>query len=663
MEEIIATEDQNTETKALGPEERPEVPEYFTKLVKHCLEMYDQYKDSKYRKTKIDEIKEAREAYDQVDRKDLKSKMEDASCLNLPLTTITVDNQEPRFVAALVGKEPFINFNMSGMEKKDEGTILVEDFFNKELKETVKIENYCMNHIHMLLNEGTVFPIPEYTLEEKVVRDFKFDQNGNIVMKTVDVPAPVTDQIGNALAGPDGSPLMQVIKQSTGEPDMEETTVIEREGGKIELVPFKDMFYADDLGTVEEWENGDKIRRVYPTYAELQRAKDKKGYMNIGPWLLKERTGKEITEEEKLQTTQDGSIVTGKETIEAIECHITYPIYRDDTKEENEQSDFTEAKIIVTIALKSKVPIRLLLNRDVLWTDESMIKRNRLYPEYGRSCGTPVYGKLRSIQKGCSDMFNAVLDIAYICMLPWFFYDDKAGLKGEISLYAGKGVKVDNVQGILIPQFHINPAQYLEFVNIFMSMWERVGNLSDWNMGLTNQAGGKKTASEVLAVIQEGNISHNYRANTLREEFISIIKTLYDLYYQYMPLDKSFVFQGRQVQIPRKLMKRNYKFVLSGSTDSANKMIERKTSEDLLNMFGGDPLIDPVKPRENVLKNYGVDDPAEWINPDKNMLLQAFDQNPEIKQVVGAYLKDKMAIAAQAKSIPAQVQEAAGGMQ
>jgi hypothetical protein len=45
------------------------------------------------------------------------------------------------------------------------------------------------------------------------------------------------------------------------------------------------------------------------------------------------------------------------------------------------------------------------------------------------------------------------------------------------------------------------------------------------------------------------------------------------------------------------------------------------------------------------------------------MILQAFDENPEIKQVVGMYLKDKMSIAAATKSIPAKVSAAAGGGQ
>ncbi len=655
MEEVTPeVTEQNQEP--LGPETRPETQEVYERLIKHCMSLYDSFSKSEYRDKKITEIKEARSAYDQEPIKTY-THMKNPSDLCLPLTTITVDNQEPRFVAALCGKDPVVNFTMEGIEKKDEGTLIVEDFYNKELKHTVKIENYTMAHVHQLLNEGTVFSIPEYCIEEKVVRDFVFDEQGNISLKTVQVPTGMVDPLTQM-------PMMQEI--STGEPQTEDKTVVEREGGKIDIVPFTDMFCADNLGTIEEWENGDKIRRVFPTYAELMKKRDTLGWRDIGPWLFQEKGEKEEADPDKMTITQGGleAVITGKETISCLEFHITYPIYRDDLKEEKEQNDFTEEKIIVTIAESSRYVIRLLLNRDLIFSNSSLIKRSRLFPEHGLSFGTPVYGKLKSIQNGCTDMFNAIIDIAYVTMIPWFFYDQRAGLKtGEIQLYPGKGVPVDSVQGIMIPQFRINPNQYIDFVNLFMSMWERIGNLSDWNMGITNQAGGKKTASEVLAVIQEGNISHNYRANTMREEYIMILRTLYDLYYQYMPFDKTFVYQGKEIMIPRQLMKRDFKFNLSGSTETANKMIERKTSEDLFAAVGGDPLIDPTKPREKLLQSYDIENVDEWINPMAKQLIDALAANPELPQVIGQYLQQKQ-IGQQVgeqlgKSIPQQVNKEA----
>lgn len=665
METVPMAED--GQVTDIGPESKPETPENLQKLVEHCISLYDLFSKSEYRESKIKEIKKSREAYEQTEKK-TNFPFEDASNLTLPLTTITVDNLEPRFVAALAGKDPFVMLSMQGMEDKDQGTEIIEDFFNKELKNAASLEHYTMGHVHNLLLEGTVFSLPSYSLQEKIVRDFVYDPKGNVVMKQVQQPV-VNPETGEPLIimGPDGQPQQAMQQAFTGEPETQDVTVTEKEGGCIEIVPFKDMYYSDDLGTIDEWEMADKIRMVYPTYAELMKKKDSLGYRDIGPWILQEKGGKEITEEDRLPTSQIGvgTVVTGKETVECIECHITYPIYRDDTKEEKDQIDFTEERIIATISLRSQTIIRLVLNRDLLFTNASLVKRSRLFPEAARSCGTPIYGKLKSIQEGCSDMFNAIIDIAYVTMIPWFFYDQRAGIKGEVGLYPGKGVPVDNVQGIMIPQFRINPSQYLDFVNLYMSMWERVGNLSDWNMGISNQDGGKKTASEVLAVIQEGNIAHNYRANTVRDEYVLILKTLYDLYYQFMPLQKSFTYKGQQIQIPRQAMKRDYRFVLTGSSDSANKMIERKTSEDLMNLFGGDPLINPLKPREEVLKNYGIHDVDEWIKPEAGQLIQALMVHPEIIQVVGKYLQDKQQIAAVVggQQRPGSMPDQAGGMQ
>ena len=241
-------------------------------------------------------------------------------------------------------------------------------------------------------------------------------------------------------------------------------------------------------------------------------------------------------------------------------------------------------------------------------------------------------------------MFNAMVDIANLTMIPWFFFDAKAGLKGEVKLSIGKGIAVDNVQGILMGQFKNNPIQG-DPLDRLLTMWERVGSVGDWQVGRTNEQGGKKTATEVMAVLQEGNIRHNYQANTAKEEFLMIVRMLYDLYYQFMPLGKTFKYQGKDVRVPRKAMKRNWRFLLTGSTETANKLIGRKEKEDLMMQLGGDPLMNPVKIREDLLKAYDVENVEEYINPQINQLIKVFLANPEIIQVIKKYLMDKQQIA------------------
>lgn len=582
----------------------------FQKLVDYCLDLLTVFEGSAYRKAKIDEIKRSREVYDQVEKK-VNFPWDNASNIVLPLTMITVDNLEPRLVAGLVGKTPVVNFGMDGMTKKDDITMILEDWYNSELTDTVHIENEAMTIVHLLLLEGNYFAVPQYDSDDIIRRDFQYDQAGNVAID------PQTQ-----------TPVMREYKE----------TVFD--GGKIENVPFTDILCADDLGTIEVWNKADKARYIRPTYGELMNKRDAMGYMNIGPWLIGHKGGRDVPEEDKSPGQAVAGVdVTGKETIKCAEFHVSYCINKDEDAEEGEQRDFTEERLIVTIALDSKMLIRLVKQLDVTMQNNCLIKRIRMFPEANRSFGTGIYGKIKGIQDGASDFFNAVLNSADICMLPWYFYEESSGVRGDQKIYPGKGVPVDSVKGILFPNFNVNPAAYLSFVEVFIQLWERAGSIANPQMGRPNE--GKKTATEIMTVVQEGNIKFNYQAQTTKDEFIDLLQTLYDLYYQYMPFNKQFVYAGKPVQIPRQAMRRGYKFSLSGSTETANKMIERKETEDLLALTQNNPLCNPMEPLKDLLKAYGRTDVDSYINPQINALIKSFLQNPEIPQVIQSYLKTK----------------------
>ena len=579
-------------------------------LVDYCMEFYDTIKDSEYRSAKIKEIKEARKIYEQkADKTDFP--WPDASNVVLPLTTITVDNMEPRLVAGLIGKSPIVQFEMEGLTEKDEATEIIEDWFNSELKNVVKIEDIARDIIHTLLNDGTYYALGEYDNDEIVRRDFVFDDKGNIAI------------------GEDLKPKIQ---------DKTETVF---DGGKIEAVEFTDMYVPDNA---ECWEKTDFARMIRPTYAELQRLKDKIGYMNIDEYLLKDKVP-EITDDNQSPTqSTDNVSTTGKEVIEVLQFHISY-VYQEEDQKEEDIEDFTEERLVVEIAKDCGVLIRLVLLRDLNYKNEHLIKRVRLFPERGKAYGTGIYGKMKSIQNGASDTFNRLMNVLDIVMIPWFFYDERSNLTGKPELYPGAGVKVDSVEGIKFPNFSVNPSQYLEFINsMWIPLWERLGSLGDLQVGRKSQSG-DQTATEVLAVIQEGNIKHNYQSSVFKEEFLTLLRTIYDLYYQYMPFDKKFIYRGQEINIPRQFMRRPYKFRLTGSTEMANKIIERQQSEDFYKLASNDPLIDKMKKSEQLIKTYWPnEDVQEWIDKGFNQMYQIMSENPEIMQVVQKYMQDKMAI-------------------
>ncbi|MBW1612785.1 MAG: hypothetical protein JRJ57_02170 [Deltaproteobacteria bacterium] len=570
-------------------------------LVDYCTELYKAIEKSDYRQKKITEIEDSRRIYEQIgEEKTFPWKK--SSNVVLPLVTITNDNLEPRLVAALIGKKPIVLFEMEGMQEKDEETKIIEDWYNSELQNFVKIENVARETVHDLLCDGTVYPISRYDVNSVTKRDFVFGEDGQIQFEK--------DEEGN----------------DTGEPLLQDIEDILAEGGKIEFVKFTDMFVPDDA---TDWEKTEFIRIVRPTYFELMRLENEAGYMNIGPWLVGEEVAEKLTDDAQspTQSVVDAK-VTGKKTIECMECHISYVYQEPEQKEENVK-DFTEERLVVLIAKESGILIRLILERELNFKNEHLIKRVRLYPERGRAYGTGIYGKMKAIQNGASDVFNLVMDIATVCMIPWFLYSNKAGIEGDVDIYPGKGVKCDDPKEVVFPKFQIQPRAFIDFIHLFFDLWEKLQSVGNLQVGKTSPR--ETTASEVVAVIQEGNIKHNYQSSVFKEEFLTVIRTLYDLYYQNMPFDKVYQYKGNEVRISRQSMKRAYKFKLTGSTDLANKVIERKVDEDFFTLLSQNQTANPVEALKMLVRSYKPDeDENKYVDPTINQLVMVVQENPEI---------------------------------
>lgn len=571
-------------------------------LVDYCIDLRDEIKKSEYRQKKIKEITEARKAYEQDAGGSATYPWKDAANLVLPFETISVDNLEPRLVAGLTGRDPFVAIGEEG--NQDEHDEAVETWFNKELKTGVKVEQLSRDVVHTLLLEGTWYTMPEYTMDELIKRDFVFDEEGAITF------------------------------DENGQPLYEEFIAVTFDGVKAKTVPFTDIFVADDIDTPEKWESTDKIRLVHYTYAELLDKIGKPGYLDdhIGPWLLPTSTQLRLDEENKTPSQAVvGVDYTGKETIECLECHITYPISsvgEEEKLDESRRAELANERVIVTIAVESKLCIRKMLLREVNYNNEAILKRVRLFAEQGRSYGTSIHGKLKAIQEGGSDLFNKLLNVADICMLPWWLEEEESGVEGKQRIRPGEGVLVKNIDKLKFPEFFkINPNQYLEFFNIFVDLWERLITLSEPQMGKPREK--DTTATEVMSLIEEGNIKHNYQSQTFKEEFLNVLRLIYDLYYRYMPYDKVIEYQGKEITLTRSLMKRERNFRLTGSTDKANKLLERKENENLFALLGNDPFMNPIQIREDIIKSYNREEVEKYIQPVFMQLLQMYMAAPD----------------------------------
>ena len=103
-------------------------------LVEYCLDHYETAKNSKYRAKKEKEIEESVAVYNQ-EEKNSSELWEGEANYTVPLTTISCDNLEPRIVSGLIGKKPFVAFEMDNDQKKDEPTEILEAWFNQELED------------------------------------------------------------------------------------------------------------------------------------------------------------------------------------------------------------------------------------------------------------------------------------------------------------------------------------------------------------------------------------------------------------------------------------------------------------------------------------------------------------------------------------------------
>ena len=576
--------------------EKPEDKKHET-LVKFCTDLYDTYGKSDYRKKVIDLVKQAHKIYEQeAEKKTFPWK--DSSNIILPFETISIDNLEPRLLAGIVGRDPVVQF-VDPDKDKEPADEMLETWFDDELRNNIKIEDVGRNIVHTILLEGTRFSIDQYTSRDTIRREYQFDENTG-----------------------------QIILNDEGEPQIREFLDPAFEGVEDEVVPINKVFIPDDIGTQQEWEEADKIREVDYTYSELLDKKGIEGWVNIGPWLLPEKSKKHLKEERKSPSQIVAGVdITGKETIKCIECHITYPMNALDQEKPENMPDFTMDRAVVTIVPEAKVLIYKTLLRDLNMQNESIFKRVRLFPEDGRSYGSPIHAKLKGIQEGGSDIFNLVINIATIVMMPWYFYEEGAGVKGKHEIYPGQGIPASDTTKILFPKFNINPSQFIEFINIFIQLWERTISLSEPQIG--KQTTEQTTATEVLALIQEGNIKHNYQAKTFKEEFLSIIRTMYDLYYQYMPYDKMLEWNDKEIPFPRGFMRRPYNFRLTGSTEQSNKLIERKENEDLFTLTLNDPYVNQVQTRIDLFKSYGRTNTDDYVNPELSDLMQLYLQFPE----------------------------------
>lgn len=613
----------------------------FQDLVDYVFDLFEKYEESEFRKKKLKQAQENRRRYDQeVDPRRVNFPFDNAVNITLPLTAIAIDNIEPRMVAALAGTgDEVVRFKDVG-EKNPEVEEL-EDWWNNELVNVVKVPKIVRGIVHDVLLDGTVFILGQYSFHEEIRRDFKFitvTEDGTEIPEQQLALLQMAQSQGSNVNLP--QTRQQIAIGEDGLPATEDYVDPYFEGGELEILDLEDVYMPDDA---EDWEKSDIVRKVSIPYNDLRRMAQQAtpGWMNVDDSIFTEAEEEDTTGviDPGKDEQQDVS-VHGRLEVKCIEAHLSWNFL---TKEERAQGQWArDEKLIVLCTENSRRLLRVVKQRDLNFLNRKLIRRLRLFPDYGQSYGTALATKLQQVQDGGSETFNLVLNSAWVCVIPWFFYTPESGLTGKIELSPGQGIATPDPKGVVFPQFNVNPAQFIEFINIFFSLWERLSSVSDVQVGRTPEVTGRRaeTATATLAQLQEAQVKHAYSGTSLRDEFLEIIQLLYDLYYTHMPMERLWGQEGQKKIISKAAMRQRYKWALTGSTDVANKFLDRKQAEDLFTMLAGVPIVNLKKLVEDVLVKYDKDDPEEYIDPNISMLLKIYAADPQgFMGMVKAYIQ------------------------
>ena len=298
------THPQDPEVMGESPEDsKRDLDDHLNKLSIYIRSLYDAFNSSALRAEMLKTVEDSRTAYYQTTT-ETDWPWPGASNMISPLTTMGVDEVEPRLVAAVIGREPYIKVKHHiGASTKEEAEQITK-FDNFILEHKVKVKSIVPEFVHEKLIDGTIYPLLSWKVGKKKVKRVVADPNS-----------------------PNGW--------------SRQVTEVTSSGPCVEMVPMEYVWHADDLND-EDWEDADVIRYLGNlTIGEIERrAKpaEKGGYGEEG-WMLPDNLDayaasykSEQTTQQKMESVQDFEYVyqRNQRSIEFFEAYIKYPLFSDE---------------------------------------------------------------------------------------------------------------------------------------------------------------------------------------------------------------------------------------------------------------------------------------------------------------------------------------------
>jgi hypothetical protein len=591
-----------------------EMDDRLKELALYVQGLYTAFDSSSTRKKILDQVKESRRCYYQ-ETETTDFPWPNASNMISPLTTMGVDEVEPRLVAAVIGREPYIKakYTLGGGGSKQEEE-QISRFDNYVLEHKVKIKELVPQFMHEQLIDGTIYPLLSW--ESKKKRAYRVVQDPSA----------------------ENGWSKQIVE-------------VVNNGPKVELVPIEFVWHADDIND-EDWEEADVIRYVGDlTISEIERrSQEEVGWMLPPDWKKYAASTKTIrTTQQESEGVQDFiySYHENQRPIEFLEAYIKYPLF-------NEEND----NLIVLVEKETFQIFRVREQIEVVDENIKPLRRMRFLKRRGISWGYPLYTLIAGIQLGFDAMWNRCVNSADITMTPWGFI--KRGISGllqnKIQIFPGNLIEVDNPEAINFPNLTMfQPAQFVPLLMQYVTFYERTLNVSDFTAGRESQVAGKRgsTATGTLAILQEGKIKHEYRGGLTHNEFLAFFKNIHDLCVSNMPIEEHIKITG--APIAHYSSSDDFTFLLVGSDLTSNRFVDRQETESFaLTMQPFMELLNPMTMVDDVLTSYEREK-QDYIDPELNQLVQQFlTQRRNEKEMVAMGIPEPIAKQAAAQGIDAK---------
>ena len=566
-------------------------------------------------------MNEGRKRY-RLDRDPKVFPWKNCSNITVGLDAIAVDNLEPRIAAQLVGENDFISAEPVGPEDQ-EGSEAAAAFLNWAVINNMKLPAEIKPIVNDLLKDGTKDVIPIWdeetvTNRKRTVRPAYEDEEGN----KVELPE------GFESLPPEQLSQLGFTATPSDSYEEEEATKFKV---RLEAVPLTDAFFPDSY---QNWDDQPYLRYIYPEYGDLLKMADDNGpYKNITKDLVVDPGRLGDANEDDDQVDEGIKFSEFTKQVRLLECHYKWE---------------GSWRISAFAIDRGWIEVRDQPMTDVYWHGHKPVHRFRLYPQSNKSMGTGIPAKIQHFSKGIDDLFNQMVDSGLVQIIPWFFFNEAPGFENlDLKLAPGKGIPIGKDTNVTFPTLGVTATQILSFIEALLGFFERTVGLSDYTLGRESGTAGKggETYSGMALIVNEGNIGHQYKGETLRDTFELILTDVLSLYAQNMPLDaKQRIFENNQwVFRPLDVLsiQGNYDIKIDVSDSSANKMLSRKEAVEQHSILKGNPIVNLQQTTEDVLKAYGKKSTEKYIKPEFPFVLQTVMENPEVVKMLQQYVQQK----------------------